>query len=260
MDLQAVLKLYDREERREADYRGMTRVALPHLVRYEQAAPETSFILYSDLDETTADMAIDGQLDYFSRNGMPFEWKVYAHDRPADLVDRLVARGLVADEPDAIMVLDAAAAPEVLLQPPAADVRRLTDPAQLADVVSVMGPVWGGDFAWIHSRLGAHMAVPDLLSVYVAYVADAPACAGWTYFSPGRFAGMWGGSTLEAYRGRGLYTAVLAVRVREAKERGTSYLTVDAGSMSMPILARHGFEVMTWATACNWKPAEAADN
>lgn len=258
MDIQTVLALYNHEQRREAEYPDMTRVAMPRIVRYERAAPGTSIILYSDLDEATADADIDEQLAYFSRNRMPFEWKAYACDRPADLVDRLVARGLAADEPDAIMVLDVAAAPDTLLRRPSADVRRLTDAAQLADVVRVLEPVWGGKFDWIHTRLGAHMAIPDYLSVYVAYEAGLPACAGWTYYGNGQFAGLWGGSTVAGYRGRGLYTAVLAARVREARERGVAYLTVDAGSMSKPILTRHGFEVIAWATACNWEPAETA--
>jgi hypothetical protein len=255
MNVVEVLALYDQEERREVEFPDMTREAFPHLVRYVRPAPGMSFVLYSDLDEATADAAIEEQIAYFSAGNQPFEWKVYAHDRPADLAQRLAARGFVLEEPDAIMVLDVAAAPPALLAEPAVDVRRLSDPAQLADVVAVLGPVWGEDFNWVYERLGGHMAIPDYLSVFVAYSDGTPACAGWTYYSPGHFAGLWGGSTLAAYRGRGLYTAVLAARVREAHQRGVRYLTIDAGSMSRPIVARHGFEVIAHATACEWKPA-----
>ncbi|MFA5836820.1 MAG: hypothetical protein WC837_07690 [Bellilinea sp.] len=67
----------------------------------------------------------------------------------------------------------------------------------MADVVTALQQVWGGDFAWIHARHGVHLAVPDYLSIYVAYVADAPACAGWTYYPPGsQFASLWGSSTI----------------------------------------------------------------
>jgi GNAT superfamily N-acetyltransferase len=251
------LALYDREQRREIEYPGMTREALPRVVRYVRPAPGMSFVLYSDLDESTADAAIVEQVTYFGALGTSFEWKVYAHDRPADLAQRLAARGFALEEPDAIMVLDVAGAPEVLLAEPAADVRRLTDPAQLADVVSILEPVWGGDFNWVYERLGEHMAIPDYLSVFVAYAEGQPACAGWIYYSPGHFAGLWGGSTLEAYRGRGLYKAVLAARAREARGRGVPYLTIDAGPMSRPIVARYGFETITHATACEWKNGES---
>jgi hypothetical protein len=255
LDTQAVLALYDLDQRREIKFPDMDRQAFPHLVRYVRPAPGMSFVLYSDLDEATADTAIDEQVAYFSANRQPFEWKVYAHDRPADLTHRLVRRGFVLEDPDAIMVLDVAAAPQSLLAPPEADVRRLADPVQLAEVVGVLKAVWGEDFDWVYERMGQHMTIPDYLSIFVAYVEKIPACVGWTYYAPGHFAGLWGGSTLEAFRGRGLYTAVLAARVREARARGVPYVTIDAGSMSRPIAARHGFQTITHATACEWKPS-----
>jgi len=255
MDIETVRTLYDREQRRDIAYPDMRREALPRLVRYVRPQPGMSFVLYSDLDEVTADAAIDEQIAYFRAHGLKFEWKVYGHDQPGDLVARLVARGFVTEPPDDIMVLDVAAAPPALVAEPTADVRRLSDPAQLGDVVAVMEAVWGREFNWIHERLGSHMRIPDYLSVYVAYVAGAPACAGWVYFDKGHFAGLWGGSTVEKQRGRGLYTALLAARVREARGRGVPYLTIDAGEMSRPIVARHGFQTITTATACEWPGA-----
>lgn len=253
MNTREVLALYDRDQRREIEFPGMRREVLPHVVRFVRPMPGMSFVLYSDLDETTADAAIDEQVAYFDRLGSDFEWKVYGHDRPADLVARLVARGFVAEEPDAIMALDVAAAPASLLAPPAADVRRLSSPAQLTDVVSVLEPVWEEDFSWVYERLGRHMTIAGYLSIFVAYVGGVPACAGWTYYNAGHFAGLWGGSTLPSHRGQGLYTAVLAARVREARERGVPYLTIDAGEMSRPIVSRHGFEFLTMATGCEKK-------
>jgi GNAT superfamily N-acetyltransferase len=255
MNVSEVLALYDREQRREIDFPDMERQVLPGVVRFVRPRPGMSFVLHSDLDETTADAAIDEQLAFFGDRDLSFEWKVYGHDRPADLVARLVARGFEAESPDDIMVLEVATAPAALLAGPAADVRRLTDPAQLGDVVAVMEAVWGREFNWIHERLGGHMRMPDYLSVYVAYVDGAPACAGWVYFDKGHFAGLWGGSTVEKQRGRGLYTALLAARVQEARARGVPYLTIDAGEMSRPIVARHGFQTITTATACEWKGA-----
>lgn len=253
MNRQEVLTLYDREQRREIEFPGTERQVLPRVVRFARPAPGMSFILYSNLDEATADAVIEEQVAYFGPLAQRFEWKAYSHDRPADLVQRLIARGFEPEETDAIMVLDVSNAPDALLAEPAADVRRLTDPVQLADVVDVLTPVWGSDFGWVYERMGGHMAIPGYLSIFVAYADGVPACAGWTYYNKGHFAGLWGGSTLAAFRGRGLYTAVLAARVREARGRGVSFLTIDAGAMSGPIVARHGFEVITYATACEWK-------
>jgi NAD(P)-dependent dehydrogenase (short-subunit alcohol dehydrogenase family) len=53
-----------------------------------------------------------------------------------------------------------------------------------------------------------------------------------------------GGATLPEARGKGAYRALLAARFRDAVERGTPVLVVQAGSMSRPILERLGFDTV----------------
>jgi GNAT superfamily N-acetyltransferase len=111
---------------------------------------------------------------------------------------------------------------------------------------------------WITENLAADLEAPGYLSVYAAYVAGQPACAGWIYFHPnGQFADLWGGSTVPEHRGRGLYTAVLAARVQEAAARGYRFLTIDASPMSQPIVARYGFRLLTMAWECKWGKGSA---
>lgn len=248
MNLTEILTLFDRYERKEAEYPGMRKDVLPLLTRFVRPAPGMSFVLYSQLDETNADAAIREQVEYFSAHQQPLQWKVYSHDRPADLPERLVAHGFEFEPPEAVMILDLAEAPPTLLQPIQKDIRRVENPEQLRDVIRVEEAVWGGNFDWILPRLGSHLEVPGYLSVFIAYEADEPVCCGWVYYNlKGPFASLWGGSTLPEYRGQGFYTAVLAARVQDAIQRGYRYLTIDAGSMSQPIVARHGFQVLTYA-------------
>ncbi|MBA3468140.1 MAG: GNAT family N-acetyltransferase, partial [Herpetosiphonaceae bacterium] len=94
---------------------------------------------------------------------------------------------------------------------------------------------------------------PDYASVYVAYVDDRPVCSAWINFPENTpFASLWGGSTLAEYRGRGIYTAMLAVRAQEAVARGYRYLTIDASPMSRPIVAKHGFALLSISHPCEW--------
>lgn len=259
MDVAELLALYDQEQRIGIEYPDMRKDVLPHVIRFVRPAPGHSFILYSRLDETNADAVINEQFAYFKQAGLPFEWKVYDHDTPSDLEDRLVSRGLETEDPGAIMVLDLSETPRALLQPATADVRRLTVRDQLEDVIRVEEQIWGEDFSWMRQRIGDHMNNPGYVSVYVAYVEQQPACAGWVYFDRhGQFASLWGGSTVAEHRGRGLYTAVLAARVQEARQRGFRFLTIDAGEMSRPIVARQGFRLLTHARSCEWK-VPAAD-
>ena len=68
------------------------------------------------------------------------------------------------------------------------------------------------------------------------------------------FASLWGGSTLEAYRGRGIYRALVARRAALARDAGSAYLQVDASDMSRPILERLGFVALTTTTPYVFEP------
>jgi GNAT superfamily N-acetyltransferase len=259
MDRPALLDLFDREQRIQSQYPDMRKdvlpdVADPRIVRFVRPAPGRSFVLYSDLSAVDADAAIEEQIDYFTTHDLPFSWAAFDHDTPTDLVDRLVARGFEADDREAVMMLDLGDAPAPLLQPVAADVRPITQRDELADVIRVVEHVWGSDFNWITERMGSHLEIPGYLNIYAAYADDEPACVGWIYFPPeSQFANLRGGSTLPAYRRRGLYTAILAVRVQEALQRGRRYLVIDTSPMSRPIVAHQGFQLLAYAQDFNWK-------
>jgi hypothetical protein len=261
MDHAELLTLYDRQQRIEIEHPGMRKDIFPNLIRFVRPAPGMSAISYSQLDDASADRAIDEQVAYFREHNLPFSWKVYEHDTPTDLKERLAARGCKMYEQEDILVLDLEAVPASLLEPSLADIRTLNHPEQLEDVIRVEEQVWGGNFAWIRKRLGEHLAIPGYLSVYAAYVNDQPACAGWIYFRPNSFfADLWGGSTVAEQRGQGLYTALLAVRVQEAQRRGYRFLTIDAGPMSGPIVRRHGFQLLTRAWDCDWETTPEESN
>jgi GNAT superfamily N-acetyltransferase len=258
MNKDELLALYDQEQRFEVLFPGFRREVRGPVVCYLDTTPtgDANFILYSQLTADNADEVIQAEVDYFQKNGRSCEWKLYDHDTPADLRQRLEAHGFTIGEEEAIMALDLSQAPDILLQPTPIDVRRLTDPADVAQVVAIEEAVWGGDRSSWGDRLVAEMRdVPDYLSIYVAYVAGDPACAGWLNFpANSKFASLWGGSTKPQYRKQGLYTAVLAARVQEAIQRGYRFLTIDASPMSRPIVAKHGFQLLTLAYEANWHP------
>jgi len=121
--------------------------------------------------------------------------------------------------------------------------------------------VWGEDWGWLADDLIARIAsAPDDIAVFAAYdrAADRMVSAAWLVFYPGtEFAGLWGGSTLAAWRGRGIYRALVAVRARRAVARGVRYLQVDASDDSAPILRRLGFGAVTTTTPYVWTPPGA---
>jgi GNAT superfamily N-acetyltransferase len=258
MDIDQIRALYDQDQRRDVEIAGMRREVVPPVVRYVSLWDNSSAVLYSRLDEANADAVIQAQIGHFATLGHEFEWKCYSHDTPPDLLDRLKRHGLEAEEPEAIMVLDVANPPAALLQPVTLDIQRLPDAASLDAVQALEEAVWGEDRGWLATQLdNERAATPDLLSIYLGTADGQPVSAGWIRFDPrGQWAGLWGGSTLAAYRGRGFYTALLGVRLQEVRARGVRILTVDASPMSRPILEKHGFQQIATAVACTWQPVE----
>jgi GNAT superfamily N-acetyltransferase len=261
MDRDQLLQLFDREERQHAHFYNSLREETPHTVRFRPrpGMKGGSYILYSDLDETNADAVIRDEIAYFQQLGLRCEWKLYDHDRPADLKERLIAHGFVLEEPEALMILDLAETPDVLRQPVTLDVRRITDPDLIPEIMTVQQTVWAErDIAFVEEAIQELRLNGPFISYYAAYADGRPVCAAWIRFGEtGAFAGLWGGATLPDYRGRGFYTALVAARAQEAIRRGYRYLTIDASPMSRPIVERHGFHLLDTTTPCKWAPNDA---
>jgi hypothetical protein len=256
MNKSKIIDLYDQDQRKDVEYPDMRREVTPNTVRHiNTSGTGTGIITYSQLNEANAEDTIREQVSYFESIGQDFEWKVYDHDRPADLKERLGSLGFIVEEAEAIMVLDLEVAPAVLSQPVLQDVQRIIDPEKLADVQTVEQQVWDQDASWVvHYLGGALRNNPQQMSVYVAYIDAQPASTAWIYFPQlSQFASLWGGSTVSGFRKQGLYTALLAVRAQEAKTRQVRYLTVDASVMSRPILEKYGFEMIAYSFPCKWK-------
>jgi GNAT superfamily N-acetyltransferase len=256
MDKLQVIELYDLDQRINVQYPDTRREEIPNIVRHIALKRSGSgTILYSRLDNGIADRAICQQIDYFEGIGQDFEWKVFDYDPPADLKDRLAAYGFEVEEAEAIMVFDLSASPDFLLQPVIHDIRRINSTAKITDVMLVERQVWNEDFTDLEAYLTGILAhEPEKMNIYVAYVNNQPVSSAWIYFPPhSQFASLWGGSTLSEFRGQGLYSALLAVRIQEAIRRKVSYLTVDASPMSRPILEKFGFEIIANSYPCKWK-------
>lgn len=101
---------------------------------------------------------------------------------------------------------------------------------------------------WLAQSLQRERAThSDSIRFHAIWCDGYPVAIGWMRLH-GRFASLFGGATLAAHRGRGLYRALLNARLREAYRRGASFALVDAGPMSQPILKRLGFLSLTGAT------------
>lgn len=252
MNLTDTLALFDRYQRRDIVYPGIERVATATLVRHIDRAAHCRTIVYTTLVGAPLDTIITQELADAAAHNHALEWKLYAHDDPSVLGEHLARHGLVIGDPETVMILDLTEMPEQLTLPVRHTVRKATIAADQHTIIAIVQASGTSTATEIVSSIAYEQTIaPSSISIYIADIDDVPASTGWIRFDTATmFASLWGGSTIPAARQRGLYTALLATRAQEARRRGYRFLTIDAGPMSQPILARYGFTVLTTTWPC----------
>ncbi|MBO9703953.1 MAG: hypothetical protein J7474_00350, partial [Arthrobacter sp.] len=180
------------------------------------------------------------------------EWKTRSHDGLSGLGDALRAAGFTEGEEESVMIGDAAA---LAVEVPLPDGVSLQQVLTLEDALALCiaaEDAFGGSAADAPRRaadLMGRLARGNGTEAWMA-VADGEVVSGGRLEPvPGTdFAGIWGGFTLEEWRGQGIYRAVTAQRARAALARGISLINSDSTDYSRPILERYGFVRVTGTT------------
>ncbi|MGW2676247.1 GNAT family N-acetyltransferase [Streptomyces sp. NPDC001436] len=261
MDLDELLKVrdrYDAEVRRGAAGPRVERVG--RVVR--QSGPDGwNGVLWSELDEETADAEIAAQVAHFGGRGQAggaaaFEWKLYSHDRPADLADRLAAAGFVPEPAETLLAARTADLADLLVDPPEGiTLLRVSDEAGVDLMMEAHTRAFGVERPRIKEAVLTQLREdPGSIEAVVAMAGSVPVSSARMDIRAGSaFAGLWGGGTDPAWRGRGIYRLLVAYRARIAAERGIPYLQVDASEDSRPILERLGFGVLGVTVPYIWQ-------
>lgn len=261
MDKSEILSRFDAEVRTRADAPpGFTVAWNGPILRMTGPDREahSNGVLYARLDEASADACIAQEIAHFRAEGRAFEWKMFDYDPPADLARRLEAAGFAAEAQETFVAYDVGREAPFRDAPPGVAIVRIDDPAAFGVIATVNAAVYGRpDHADWLARVMADekRADPDALSVYAAMAEGTPVAVGWMRHRRAEsFGSLWGGATLEPWRGRGVYSALVGARVAEARERGCRWLTVDCSPLSLPILKRRGFEPLSVITPYIWTP------
>ena len=203
-----------------------------------------------------ANQAIDEAQAVFARRGLPFMWTLDPGTEPADFARYLAARGVFPDPtaPEvAVMVLPV----DRDIESPSIEGLEIRD--ALADVETfqgsdaVNGEAFGDAPRGVtpEQRASQERRRQDQVAagnrrVLLATIDGEPAgSSGLTLFPP-HGALINGGAVREKFRGRGVYRAMLAERLRIAREAGVAGLSVWGGPMSAPILEKLGFVKVGW--------------
>jgi GNAT superfamily N-acetyltransferase len=237
MNLGRVLALYDTEVRaRPAAQPGFEVERTGGVVRL---TGYFNFVSWWDLASGAARAAVAKQAAYFRSRGEQLIWRVYEHDKPAELGDCLAEEGFEPEAPGTLMIFDLAnqvAAPIG----PEVEIRRVTTIEDLQGFMAASDAAFGGEESWRKSAYSDRLSDPDL-ALHVALVSGKIVASARLEMGASSFGQLFGGGVSPQYRRQGLYRALVAERAQEARRHGCSYLCADARETSRPILQELGF-------------------
>ena len=191
---------------------------------------------------------VERTFDFFDSRGVGFEWKTFDHDRD-DLGPLLLEAGAEPDPHEALVLGESRLLAGEAGVPEDLTMRRVTETPDLEAIAAMETEVWGDDWSLLVDDLRIRIAVDEPIHVFVVEDCYVVVSAAWLTPLPGTsVAGLWGGSTLAPYRGRGVYRALVARRARIAQELGYPILQVDASDGSRPILERLGLRTVGGTT------------
>lgn len=251
IDLESIRRQLDLERRTLAP-EGYILETLPYVSRLRCTDGAQHMISFSSLTEDKADAIIREQATYYRRLAAQVEWKVYQHDSPPDLLQRLERHGFEAGLRETVLVLDLNNHRSWIEAPSAYQVIRVEDADQVDLYRQAAEKIFEKDYEFTARELlsGIRRGSAQHRG-YVVIEQGTATSIGRLYTHPqSAFGGMYGGGTLKKHRGRGMYRATVAARAREAIQLGARYLLVDALPTSRPILEKLGFMRLTDTWPC----------
>jgi GNAT superfamily N-acetyltransferase len=194
---------------------------------------------------------IDEVRAVFAGRRLPLMWTLDPGTDPPDFGPRLEARGVMPEphSPEvAVMILPI----DVDLEPPRIPGLEIIDALADAELFRQADAVNAEAFhdaardPGPQERRRANQLAAGNRRVLLATIDGEPAgSAGMTLYPP-HGAIINGGAVRERFRGRGVYRALVAERLRIAREAGVPGLQVWGGPMSAPILEKLGFRKVGW--------------
>ena len=197
---------------------------------------------FTRVDENSIGTTIEAVKSYYGAYGQPFVWMVNERSQPANLADYLQAagfvrarcfHGMVFTDLHHMIKLNPKVSIHVAQKDDHCHVHRLYHDAY----------GMGDD-----DHVAAILAMRNAVNArhYLAWIEgeSQPVAVGTMYYIPDQpIVTLQGAATLEAFRGKGIYSALLARRLDDARRDGMETAVAHANpETSGPILARMGFE------------------
>ncbi|GAB2489639.1 GNAT family N-acetyltransferase [Promicromonospora xylanilytica] len=255
-----LLRAYDEQLRTDAETPSALSVTHLGPLRLVTFLGGRGFVTYRDLggaDAATVRTLVAEAVAHFRADGgiTSVEWKTRSHDVAPGLHDALLEHGFTPEDPESIMIGDAAALAVDVPLPDGVTLRRITEEADVRAMSTMSDEVFGDPPSDRTANLILHrLELDDGMELWVAEAEGEIVTAGRLEPVAGtEFAGVWGGCSRPEWRGRGIYRALTAARARSALALGKTLIHSDSTEYSRPILERYGFVKVSTTTPYGWK-------
>jgi hypothetical protein len=261
-DPTSLLARYDAQLRTDAETPGAISVTRHGPLRLVTFAGGRGFVTYGDLggaDREQIHTLVREAVAHFRADPTitRVEWKTRGHDQAPGLPESLLDNGFTADEPESIMIGEASALAVEVSLPEGVTLRTVTDERDVRAMSAMADEVFGDEPGSdeMSDALLERLARRDGLELWVAEAAGQVISTGRLEPVDGtEFAGIWGGATQVAWRGRGIYRALTAARAGSALRMGKTLMHSDSTEYSRPILERSGLVKVSTTTPYLWRP------
>jgi len=259
-DTATLLAVYDEQLRTDAETPSALSVTVLGPLRLVTFAGGRGFVTYRDLGGEGADgirVLVSAAVTHFTADPeiTRVEWKTRGHDAAPGLHEALVAAGFEPEEPESIMMGDARLLAVDVALPEGVTLRTVTDEADVRAMSAMADEAFGDPVSDERAESLLHrLGLDDGMELWVAEADGRMVSAGRLEPVPHtEVAGIWGGSTLAPWRGRGIYRALTAARARSALRLGKTVIHSDSTEFSRPILERSGFRKVSTTTPYTWR-------
>ncbi|OAS14399.1 GNAT family N-acetyltransferase [Paenibacillus oryzisoli] len=227
----------------------ITYVNAPGVNRYESDLPHSLFnrvIAYQCMESETAIGDIEVIASHYRARNLPFSWLVWSHDDEArDLARVLENLGLTKSSYSPGMSLPLSNWTFNTTTIPNFEIKPIRTTLEFAWFKEIVLPTFGlkGDTGDVFMQINEAIGTNDqtILQHYVGFLDGHPAGAA-TAFQEGDTIGIYNVATVEAYRRRGIGSAMTAHAIREGQVSGAQLAVLQSSELGVNVYRELGFK------------------
>ncbi len=231
----------------------------PKMIRYISGVPFPlcNSIMRANFSPEDPGREVREALAPFKSRRLPMFWWTGPATRPVGLEHRLQEEGLLLTERVPGMAAELHSIETTIPAPLDLEIREVRDGKSLdawIEVFRIGNELPEGMAAFFHNamfHIGFHQDVP--YKHYLGLWRDQPVACSSVYLGDGA-AGLYNVTTLPAFRGRGIGSAVTLRLIRVAKDRGATLGILHATRMGLPIYRKMGFTECCELGIYLWQP------